>query len=80
MARKRRDRKKAEDGTGRPVEIVGGRLCGLPNIRVRKSMNETTFVEDETGKVHWYRLHHVNDRGVDVFLIDKVVVPEKGDD
>lgn len=53
----------------RPVILQGGRLCGLPNQRVKTRLDATEYVDDDDGRVYVYQKHHVSDDGVDVFRI-----------
>ena len=59
----------------RPVVLQGGRLCGLPNQRVKTRLDATEYVDDDDGRVYEYKKHHVSDEGVDVFRIVKVRPP-----
>jgi hypothetical protein len=66
-----------ENTETRPVELQGGRLCGLPNIRVKTHLDATEFVDDDTQVTYAYEKHHVNADGVDVFRIAEVRPPKK---
>lgn len=60
----------------RPVILQGGRLCGLPNITVKRRLDATEFVDDDDGRIYRYAKHHVSDEGVDVFRIVDTVHPK----
>lgn len=59
----------------RPVILQGGRLCGLPNQRVKKGDDRTEYSDDNDGRVYMYEKHHVSEDGVDVFRIIGVRPP-----
>jgi hypothetical protein len=67
----------SEKEPDRPVELQGGRLCGLPGQRVKTRLDKTEFVDDDDGRVYVYEKHHVNAEGVDVFRIVETRPPKQ---
>lgn len=59
----------------RLVILQGGRLCGLPGIKVPTRLNVTEFSDDDDGRVYMYEKHHLDADGIEVFRIVGVRPP-----
>jgi hypothetical protein len=59
----------------RIVILQGGRLCGLPGVKVPTRLNVTEFSDDDDGRVYMYEKHHLDADGIEVFRIVGVRPP-----